>query len=30
MGYNHRDDEIHDDIVRMQREWEAQRDDIIG
>jgi hypothetical protein len=26
MGYNHRNDEIHDNIVRMQREWEAQRD----
>jgi hypothetical protein len=25
MGYNARDDEIHDNIVRMQREW-AQRD----
>jgi hypothetical protein len=26
MGYNHRNDEIHDNIVRMRREWEAQRD----
>ena len=26
MGYNHRNDEIHDNIVWMQREWEAQRD----
>jgi hypothetical protein len=26
MGYKHRNDEIHDNIVRMQREWEAQRD----
>jgi transposase-like protein len=26
MGYNQRNDEIHDNIVRMQREWEAQRD----
>ena len=26
MGYNARNDEIHDNIVRMQREWEAQRD----
>jgi hypothetical protein len=26
MGYNRRNDEIHDNIVRMQREWEAQRD----
>ncbi len=25
MGYNARNDEIHDNIVRMQREWEAQR-----
>jgi hypothetical protein len=23
MGYNHRNDEIHYNIVRMQREWEA-------
>jgi hypothetical protein len=26
MGYTHRNDEIHDNITRMQREWEAQRD----
>jgi hypothetical protein len=26
MGYNHRNDEINDNIVRMHREWEAQRD----
>ena len=26
MGYNHRNDKIHDNIVRMQREWVAQRD----
>jgi hypothetical protein len=26
MGYNHRNDEIHDNVVRMQREWEAERD----
>ena len=26
MGYNHRNDEIHDNIGRMQCEWEAQRD----
>ena len=26
MGYNARNDEIRDNIVRMQREWEAQRD----
>jgi hypothetical protein len=24
MGYNHRNDEIHENIVPMQREWEAQ------
>lgn len=26
MGYNARNDEIRDNISRMQREWEAQRD----
>jgi hypothetical protein len=26
MGYNHRNDEIHDNIERMQRAWEAERD----
>lgn len=26
MGYNHRKDEIHDNIVRMQRAWEAERE----
>ena len=26
MGYNARNDEIRDNITRMQREWEAQRD----
>jgi hypothetical protein len=26
MGYNHRNDEIHDNITRMQRAWEAERD----
>jgi hypothetical protein len=26
MGYNARNDEIHDNIVRMRCEWEAQRD----
>jgi hypothetical protein len=26
MGRNQRNDEIRDNIVRMQREWEAQRD----
>ena len=26
MEYNHRNDEIHDNIVRMKREWEAERD----
>src|SRR5271169_5473966 len=26
MGYNARNDEIQDNIARMQREWEAQRD----
>jgi hypothetical protein len=26
MGYNARNDEIRDNIVRMQREWQAQRD----
>jgi hypothetical protein len=26
MGYNARNDEIRDNIVRMQREWEAHRD----
>jgi hypothetical protein len=26
MGYNARNDEIHDNITRMKREWEAQRD----
>ncbi len=26
MGYNARNDEIRDNVVRMQREWEAQRD----
>jgi hypothetical protein len=26
MGYNARNNEIHDNIVRMRREWEAQRD----
>jgi hypothetical protein len=26
MGYNHRNDEIRDNIERMQREWEARRD----
>jgi hypothetical protein len=24
MGYNARNDEIRDDVTRMQREWEAQ------
>ncbi|HET7375285.1 MAG TPA: hypothetical protein VFK30_01180 [Anaerolineae bacterium] len=26
MGYNARNDEIRDNITRMQRDWEAQRD----
>jgi len=26
MGYNHRNDEIHDNIVRMRRAWESERD----
>ena len=26
MGYNHRNDEIHDNVVRMRAELEAQRD----
>ncbi len=26
MGYNRRNDEIHDNIVRMRREWQVQRD----
>jgi hypothetical protein len=26
MGYNQRDDEIRDNVLRMKREWEAQRD----
>jgi hypothetical protein len=26
MGYNARNDEIRDNITRMQREWEAHRD----
>jgi hypothetical protein len=26
MGYNARNDEIRDNVVRIQREWEAQRD----
>jgi hypothetical protein len=26
MGYNARNNEIHDNIVRMRREWDAQRD----
>jgi len=26
MGYNHRNNEIHDNILRMQRAWEAERD----
>jgi hypothetical protein len=25
MGYNHRNDEIHDNIVRMRAQWEAER-----
>ena len=25
MGYNARNDEIRDNVLRMQREWEAQR-----
>jgi hypothetical protein len=25
MGYNARNDEIRDNVTRMQREWEAQR-----
>jgi hypothetical protein len=28
MGYNHRNDEIRDNIGRMQREWEAERDSL--
>ena len=27
MGYNARNDEIRDNVTRMRREWEAQRDD---
>jgi len=30
MGYNARNDEIRDNITRMQREWEAQRDAAIA
>ena len=26
MDYNHRNDEIHDNIVRMRAQWEAERD----
>ena len=26
MGYNARNDEIRDNVTRMRREWEAQRD----
>lgn len=26
MGYNHRNDEIHDNIVRVQRAWKTERD----
>ena len=26
MGYDHRNDEIRDNIERMQRDWEARRD----
>jgi hypothetical protein len=26
MGYNHRNDEIRDNVTRMRSEWEAQRD----
>jgi len=26
MGYNQRNDEIHDKVARMRCEWEAQRD----
>jgi hypothetical protein len=26
MGYNHRNDEIHDNIVRMRCDWQAQRE----
>jgi hypothetical protein len=26
MGYNQRDDEIRDNVLRMKREWEAQRE----
>ena len=26
MGYNARNDEIRDNITRMQRDWQAQRD----
>jgi hypothetical protein len=26
MGYNRRNDEIHDNVVRMRAQWEAERD----
>ena len=26
MGYNARDDEIHDNVTRMRRQWEEERD----
>jgi hypothetical protein len=29
MGYNARNDEIRDNVTRMRREWEAQRDALV-
>jgi hypothetical protein len=30
MGYNARNDEIHDNLTRMRRAWEAERDALVA